>query len=513
MNGKDSRTEASAEVRGDVDGWRRAIRDDTVSNYHLEMGRAILSEGSLDAALNHFRQAAAIRPTLAEAHHRIVEVLHRLERRAEAETAHRAALAQNPGYSSDALVAIALHRLEQGTPDETLAVLDEAEKAGVEAGLVAALRGLVHLSRGGAAAAKDCLQRVGALGGNWGARIAGEFGVAAHAAFLRGDSRSACFGFETACRLSSDFGSSRDFWTFGKAHENEGRLAQALDCYHRAVQAALAGSWSSVDVQVRIYMGTAYQTLGQWKPALDALDRAVQIEPGGAWTYFHRGILLQHWDRLEEAVTAYDRGLAISRNDPWGLQYKAVALDALGLPDAALNCRRQAEAQMHGSPWVAYYRAAALVHAERFAEADTVLGTVEGSRLAEQGPVNAGLFHLLRGSALRAAGHPEAALPHLETAARQLPGNPWPDVNRVAALSALGRAEEAATAGAALVARLPDLGWAWLVHGRALATCGRIEEAGNAFRMGLDRAPGIGWADLYLGGMGPANRERRAAAP
>jgi len=46
----------------DVDRWRKAIAQDVQSNYHFEMGRALLRQNEAQAGLAHLRQALAIQP-------------------------------------------------------------------------------------------------------------------------------------------------------------------------------------------------------------------------------------------------------------------------------------------------------------------------------------------------------------------------------------------------------------------------------------------------------------------
>ena len=502
MSGKDADT--LTEAHWDVEAWRRAIKEDNLSNYHLEMGVAVLTEGALDKALEHFQRAATIKPSLDEAHYWAVELLQRLGRQTEANSAHETALKHVPDYRSNALLEIGLRQIGNGAEEKALASLAAAEQAGAEPGLVVACRGLLHLSRAEPAQAEGCIQNADAWEGRWTARLAQEFGSVVHAALHRKDHRSAHLAFAHACKLMPDFGTEHDFMKVGQSYQRNGKLVEALACYRQAAALGPKSIWN------HIYLGVAHQILGQWAPALDALNQAIATDPQNPWTHFQHGILLQHCDRLEEAVAAYDRGLAVDGNNFWGLQNRASALDALGRPDAAQASRHQAETQAPNNLWAAYYQAAMLVHRERGAEADALLRHVE-NRLPELSPADSALFHLLRGAALRTGGECAAALPLLESASALLLDNPWPDVNRVAALATLAQ-EEATVLGASLVERFPDLGWAWLVYGNALAACGKTREARMAYQTGLNRAPGVGWADFFMGGIPAAERERARIA-
>ncbi|QKS49095.1 tetratricopeptide repeat protein (plasmid) [Azospirillum oryzae] len=87
----------------DVDAWRRRIREDTFSHYHLAMGVALRRNGDGAAAIERFQAAIAIIPGHALAYWNWVGILHDAGRAAEAEAVHREAIAANPHYQVEAL--------------------------------------------------------------------------------------------------------------------------------------------------------------------------------------------------------------------------------------------------------------------------------------------------------------------------------------------------------------------------------------------------------------------------
>lgn len=82
-----------------IDHWRAAIKADTFGRYRLEMGVAILRhDQDVAVALDHLRQAVALKPSLVEAQLLLVETLTRLGHTEEGTRADRDAMAVEPDY-------------------------------------------------------------------------------------------------------------------------------------------------------------------------------------------------------------------------------------------------------------------------------------------------------------------------------------------------------------------------------------------------------------------------------
>lgn len=87
----------------DIDAWRRRIKEDTFSHYHVAMGVALRRNGDGAAAIERFQAAIAIIPGHALAYWNWVGILRDAGRAAEAEAVHREAIAANPHYQVEAL--------------------------------------------------------------------------------------------------------------------------------------------------------------------------------------------------------------------------------------------------------------------------------------------------------------------------------------------------------------------------------------------------------------------------
>ncbi len=89
---------ASSQQPLDIDRWRRAIREDTFSNYHYEMGIALRRQGETADAIAAFQRALAAKPNRAEASLALAEVLEETGRSEEARAVRHAAAALDSDF-------------------------------------------------------------------------------------------------------------------------------------------------------------------------------------------------------------------------------------------------------------------------------------------------------------------------------------------------------------------------------------------------------------------------------
>lgn len=125
-----------------VDAWRRRIREDAFSNYHLEMGLALERTGDVDAALSAYKQAVQARPDIVEAIYLEEKLTRRLGRFPEADALVRQARAIDPDFMGTAPFQLALTSMERGEAKVAYDWFLSSHEAGYEdavAGLVATL--------------------------------------------------------------------------------------------------------------------------------------------------------------------------------------------------------------------------------------------------------------------------------------------------------------------------------------------------------------------------------------
>ncbi|HYE48976.1 MAG TPA: tetratricopeptide repeat protein [Azospirillaceae bacterium] len=110
----------------DYEAWRLNIRAATFSNYHYEMGIALLRENSQEAAIHAFQRALEAHPGMAEAAVRLTEQLKSCGKRNEAEAVLESW--RQGGSVSQALLKAAEGQVafENGQHESGLALAEEA---------------------------------------------------------------------------------------------------------------------------------------------------------------------------------------------------------------------------------------------------------------------------------------------------------------------------------------------------------------------------------------------------
>jgi len=498
--------EAVTEI--DAARWREAIRRSTFANYHLEMAVATEREGAVEAAIAHYRLSLSYLADQPEAHLCLTELLRRQGHRAEADAAHRAALAADANYRYRGLVAVALRQAEQKQVDEALGSLVAAEQAGAPSSILAAVRSIVHLAAGNDEAIQ---QELGALSDQ---AVLEEFGLAdrlitaGYAALGRQAWTAGAVDFGTVFRLAPGRIGVREALALAYCH----RMAGQLDL---AVEAAMAALQQEPDrVEILIQLGVIHQNRGLWREAEGCFRRAVALAPGDPWPSFHLAILLLLAGRAEEAIDACNQGLALQPGSGWGHLYRSAALLALGQPEEAERSIDAAQAhsinsiQAHpiDSIWIAYYRAALDLEVGRI---DTALARLEQAILGHDGPPlsEEGLIYLLKAGICRASGRLEEALDAYRRAMDRSPEQPWGGIGTAATLVDLGRLEEAERTLAAQQASFGEHPWTFVQLARLAKAKGIIGFQANAARQAGEGQPGIGWAAFFLAGSALAKRD------
>lgn len=124
-----------------IEGWRRRIREDVFSNYHLEMGLALERTGAADAALAAYNRALDARPDAVEAAYLSELLAQQLGRGPAADAAAGRGSAIDPDFRSSAPFRLGLTALERGQSEQAFRwfqVSHDCGRADAAAGMVAA---------------------------------------------------------------------------------------------------------------------------------------------------------------------------------------------------------------------------------------------------------------------------------------------------------------------------------------------------------------------------------------
>lgn len=363
----------------DFDTWRRRIREETFGLYHYEMGVAIRREGNGAAAVEAFRRALDIMPTLSEAHAELIRTLDEAGRTADAEAARTQARALVPDYEARAAFRRAKDHQARNELAEALGALDTVESLAPTLPEVRLRRGQVLLLMGrldeaaavllnhwpdhtslvsetGTALRRiaEGLRNAGAVERavpvyEWlrviapddAADLAG-FGLAM--VMLGRVGRGSALGRE-AVRLDPDLVAGH--LVLGIALQSAGEAEAALGCFARANRLAPG------DLRVPLHAGLALQSLGRIDEAMERYQTALALAPTVAVSVSCYGLGLQGRGLFREAEARHREAIALDPTSAWAYTDLGLALEAQGRHAEALDAHRQAVAFQ--PQWIAYH--------------------------------------------------------------------------------------------------------------------------------------------------------------
>lgn len=495
----------------DIEAWRAAIRRDTFSNYHREMGLAILKlENNRPAAVAHFTQAIELDPHDHLSRYELYRSLLEMGQTGEAAQVRRAGLDLDAGFEVRALCRQTIRHLES---DDDLGMvehcLQQAEAIGQHHALTAAVRTAVRLKQRDYETVRRFL-----AGAATEAADADRQSLADYVATLTSETIRTMDhgGTVLACAFANHLDplmaddphlaarSAKALWHLA-------RYREAIVAFRTAVEDRM------VDGATLRLMGNCALRLGHWNEATAALERARQALQGNQrfMVAAEYGQALLVADRFTEAETQLRTLLETAENTilPLALVlahlYLGLTLMAQDRDDAvpslieALDAHAERlglyQQRSHEHLFVRCLPIAFDVHRQNFTEAAATLAALPPE--LPEGEIVA----LLKGQILRACGHlDEAEASYLRMADRPN-ASIFHAIGLIATRIDAGRPAEALPVSDQLVEDYPEHGWAWIERGQLLEALGRQEDAAKAYATGLAHAPTLGWADLALGGL------------
>ena len=424
----------------------------------------VLPVSALRTAQESFRQAAALDPTLAEAHTALAEIAFLLQDVEQAEAEARIAARVNPDNFGARRILSRLHAIKSGLFEAKL------DRARAEMA-VGELREVVRLKPGDAE--------------GW--ALLGEFQFAlerhgeAAEAFRRWAAAPAPSPADA--RFFEVFTQGRELTPaeanarLGEALLRAGRAPEALDAIRRAVALAPENS-KYLELLARSVEGA---DAAKQQAVLAELRRAVASNPSNVAAAVVLARTQARLGRVDEAVATL-RG----------------ALSKLGAANQreALNLRFE----------LAQTYADALRYEEAIAVYEEVLKErgVGNAPLTSQADRRLASFALERIAALRRqAEQPDAALAAVERMRRLLGNDPSADLQQILLLRQLRRREEALEAARQARARHPERDEFLRLEATTLADLGRVDEAAGLLRQRLkggleDYDDYLALANLYM---------------
>jgi protein O-GlcNAc transferase len=283
----------------------------------------------------------------------------------------------------------------------------------------------------------------------------------------------------------------------GHAHEADGRIDEAMQCYQEAIRLA------PKHARAHLNHGNALLAKGDLKGALDAFKTAIKLEPDYAEVHCSTGVALERLGQLDDAVASYNRAMAldpdliearsnldlISNN----LFYTGNVLASQGQLESAVESYRQALeinpdfAEVHCNMGLANQELGLLDEA------------VAHYRLALEIKPDLAEAHGNLGSALHKLGEFENAVASYRCAVNLQPDFVEAHCNLGLALQKTGRIDSAIASYQRALAIKPDYAEAYSNLGGALQTIGQTDRAVECYRKALEIKPDLAEAHLNLG--------------
>jgi tetratricopeptide (TPR) repeat protein len=250
----------------------------------------------------------------------------------------------------------------------------------------------------------------------------------------------------------------------GNIFRGQGRLAEAMTCYERA----LALAPDSVDTLYNL--GNTCQDLGQTERAIGYFERALRLRPDAVELHNNLGSALQDLGRLDEAVASYHEALALRPDAVEILDNLGGALLAQGQLETAVACYERAitlrpdriESQI----------GLGVVLREQGHLEDAVARYQEALALAPDHPETLGNL----GTVLVDLGRSEEAVAHHERALAVRPDSAEAHNNLGVAIERQGRQIDALACYGRALALRPDYAEAHFNRAHALLITGQFEE-------------------------------------
>ncbi len=346
------------ELAVDIDAWRKAIRDDTFSRYHYEMGRAMARTADLPSAVAAYERALAISPDLCEAHRMLIDALNALDRPAEAAAAQRRAETVRADFASAADIAFGIEAYYDNRYSDAAKAFHRAVAAGDVQGAGSLGLDAVRLARGEVTDLDDIaglpalpLRRAQEM-----AEMYLDVGKKMHAAGRYGPAKAAL-----SRSLSLDPDSPEAAGYLGLTLSAEKRYDLAIPLMQQAV--ARNTSLSAIHTG----LGIALQFCGRYEESILVLQHAVESTKD-SMLHCHLGVSLYLAGRAEESLSNFDLALDPATDNFWIHSLKGLVLQKMGRLDAAEAAHRVVLRRQPQNPWALTCLGLALEAGDRKAE-------------------------------------------------------------------------------------------------------------------------------------------------
>lgn len=319
--------------------WRRRIREETFANYNFRMGEALARTGDAPGAIAQLKRALEIRPDYPEAHRTLRRTLLEAGRGAEADEAHRTALAVRPDYEVEALIEAAWDQLSEGRPAAAEPLLREAAALApnhprIRLGLCVLS---VHQGRPLEAMAELRAVPPGVIGADLAAFMANVFNIAGSLDMTDGRPDAAALWYEHILALPPGTPTQeRAAGKLANIRMLQGRLGDAEVMARQAIER------SPRQIDAHVSLGCTLLLQRRWEEAADAFRTVADIAPDYPVAPAYLGLARHAQGRLDEATALYRKALSMDRTSSQSIDFVGLAAHARGEYGAAEAAYRHA---------------------------------------------------------------------------------------------------------------------------------------------------------------------------
>ncbi|HEV3104170.1 MAG TPA: tetratricopeptide repeat protein [Trinickia sp.] len=268
--------------------------------YHNNLGNALRDAGELDAAVEAYRRAVALKQDYAEAHNNLGNALREAGDAASAVQSCAQALELRPGYAQ-AYNNLGNALKDLGELDAAVVSYGKAIAAWPEFAEAHLNLGHVLKAQSHADAALECYRTSVELA----PQLAAAHDSLASMLMHRGDIAGAIESYRRVVALEPESASAHN--TLGNVLNNAARMDEALPFYQRAIalQPDFADAYHN--------LANALRRLGAAEQALDYARRAIELR-GDDTPSFHNnlGMILAELNQFDAAVECYRNALALN---------------------------------------------------------------------------------------------------------------------------------------------------------------------------------------------------------
>ena len=292
-------------------------------------GAVLKGLGQLDASVEAYNKALAIKPDYAEACYNMGGTLKQQGKLEEAIEAYKKALAIEPNYA-EAYNNMGIAIKDQGKLGEAIEAYNKALAIKPDNAAAYYNVGNAFKDQSKLEEAIEAYNKALALKPDY----AAAYYNMGNALKEQGKLEEAILAYNKALAIKPDYAEA--YSNMGITLREQGKLEEAIEAYNKAL--ALKPDYAEACYN----MGGTLKQQGKLEEAIEAYNKALAIKPNYAEAYNNMGIAIKDQGKLEEAIEAYNKALAIKPDNAEAYNNMGVTLQEQGELEDAIRAYNKA---------------------------------------------------------------------------------------------------------------------------------------------------------------------------